>query len=151
MIDGVDIHRDRHARLPGDSRGMLHGGGVVPVNVQEARAGDLIGRDFPGIDAQAFRPPPQNCALACGAVDDDIRRLVGATLSLLHVVQIDIRSPQALHLDPAAFIVSEGPDVLGPQSQFAASHHSAGHLTAGTQHFVLKRNLARVCRKVRHH
>ena len=93
----------------------------------------------------------RHCALARGAVDDDVGRLVGAAVPLLYVVQIDIRSPQALHLDPPAFVVSHGPDVLRAQSQFAARHHGAGHLAAGTQHFVLKRNLAGIGGKVRHH
>ena len=33
VIDRVDIHGDGHARLSGDSRGMLHGGGVVAIDV----------------------------------------------------------------------------------------------------------------------
>ena len=64
------------------------------------------GRDLLGVDAQAVVAAPQHGALAGGAVDDDVGRLVGAALAQLHVIQVDAGAGEALHLDAAALIVS---------------------------------------------
>ena len=78
MIDGVDVHRHGNSGVVRDARGVGHGGRIVPVDVQQARAQDLVGRDFRRIDAQAFRPRPEHRALAGAAIDDDVRRLIRA-------------------------------------------------------------------------
>ena len=101
-----------------------------------------------GIDAQAIVAAPEDGALAGGAVDDDVGRLVGAVAPQLHVVEIDAGALQAFHLDAAALVVADRADVLGAQAEAGARHHGAGHLAAGAEELLLKRDLAGVRREV---
>ena len=119
VIDGVHVHGDGHSGGAGDCGGVLHGGRIVPVDVQQARAGDLLRRDLRRLDAQAVVAAPEHGALAGGPVDDDVRRLIGAALAHLHVLQVDAGGLQALHLDAAALVVAHGADVLGSQAERA--------------------------------
>ena len=134
-----------------DGGGMGHRGCIVAIDVQQARAGDLIVGDLAGVDAQAVVAPPQDRPLAGRSIDDDVSRLVGAALPQLYVVQVDAGGAQAFHLDAAALIVAHGAYIFRPQPQPRARHHGAGNLSAGAHHFRIERHLAGIGRKVRHH
>ena len=62
---------------------------------------------------------------------------------------VDPRFPEATQLDAAAFVVADGPDVLGTQPQPGARHQRAGHLSAGADDLFLEGHLAGVGREVR--
>src|SRR5439155_12999377 len=94
------------------------------------------------LDAQAIVAAPEDRALARGPVDDDVRRLIGATLANLHVFQVDARSPQAFHLDAAALVIAQGSDIFGLQPEAGASDHGAVHLAAGAKDLLLKRRFS---------
>ncbi len=138
--------------MPGlarDGGGVRHGRGIVPVDVQQAGAGDLFGRDLIRVDAEAIRPAPQHGALAGGLVDEDVGALVRAVAALLHVVEIDAGGEQALHLDAAALVVADRADVLGPQAESGAGDHGARDLPAGAENLLRERHLAGIGGKVR--
>ena len=144
VINGVHVHRYGNARAVRDARRVRHGGRIVPVDMQQARAQDLVRRDLGGIDTQALGPRPQHGALPGGAIDDDVGRLIGAARAALHVVHIDARLAQAGQLDAPALVVADGADVLGAQAQPCAGRHGAGHLAAGTDDLLFERHLAGV-------
>ena len=151
VIDGIHVHGDGHAGAAGDSGGVLHRLRIVSVDMQQPAAGDLLRRDLRWLDAQAIVAAPEDGALARGPVDDDVRRLIGATLAHLHVFQIDACSLQAFHLDSAALVIAQGPDIFGLQPEAGAGDHGAGHLAAGAEDLLLKRRFSCVGREVRHH
>ena len=51
MVDGIDIHGDGNAVLAGDAGRARYRRGIVAVDVQQARAGDLVLGNLVGLDA----------------------------------------------------------------------------------------------------
>ena len=88
-INVIDIHADRDAVVPRNAGGARHCGGVVPIDMQHARAGDLFRGDVGGVEAQTFGAVPEDGALAGGLVDDDVGALIGAAWADLDVVYIN--------------------------------------------------------------
>ena len=62
---------------------------VVPIDVQQARAGYLFRRDLFGVDAQTFVAPPEDSTLAGGLIDHDVGRLIRAVAPKLDVFEIE--------------------------------------------------------------
>ena len=85
----------------GDLRRTRHGRGVVPVDVKQSRAGDLLRRDLLRVDAEAIGAAPQDGSLTGRVVDQNVGALIGAILPKLDVVEVDALTEQALHLDAA--------------------------------------------------
>jgi hypothetical protein len=150
VVDGVDIHRDRNAVLVRDACGARYRRGIVAVDMQQARAGDLLRSNLLRLESETLGAAPEHRALAAGAVDNNVGRLIGATLAALHVVEVDAGGLQAGPLGIAALIVPDGADILGAQSQAGASHHGAGHLATRADGFPLEGRFAGVRRKSRH-
>ncbi len=60
----------------------------------------------------------------------------------------DTGAEQALHLNTAALIISNGSDVLGAEAEARAGHHRAGHLATGAEDLLMEGHFAGVGRKV---
>ena len=144
----VTMH-NRDAMAAGDFSGARHGGGIVAVDMQDARARDHFVGDFLGAHLEAFVPPPQDGTLARGAVDDDVGGLIGTALADQQMIEIDAGAAKAIHLYAAAQVVAHGADVLGAQSQAGTGDKGAGHLAAGAEVFFLEWHLAGIRRKMR--
>src|SRR5207237_8019236 len=60
------------------------------------------------------------------------------------------RAEQTLHLDFAALVIADGADVFSAKAKRRAGDHGARNLPSWAQDFLMERDLAAVCRKVRH-
>jgi hypothetical protein len=79
-------------------------------------------------------------------IDENVRRLVGATLAHDHSRGVDSGAIQALALHLTPEVVSNCPYVSRAKAQLGARNHGAGHLASGAQGLFAKRDLARVSR-----
>ena len=96
-----------------------NGGCIVPVDVQKARASDLLGRQGGRIDAQAIVTMPEHGALARGLVHQNIGALIRAVGPDFDIVQIDAARAQAFELDGAALVIAQRTDIFCAQPSLA--------------------------------
>src|SRR5207249_3148353 len=122
---------------------------IVSIDVQKAGAGDLLGGNIRGRQAQTIVPAPEHGAFAGRAVDDDIGGLSGAVFAHLKPLDIDAGVAQAVDLDAPAAVVTDRADIAGPESKGGAGDDGAGHLPAWAEDFLLDSSLAGIGRKTR--
>src|SRR5579864_2828815 len=149
VIDGVDIHRDWNPMLARDPGGTRNGTGIMRVDVEQARTGDLLHRHTVRMETQAIIALPEYGPLSRGLVNQDIGGLVRTVLADFDIVQVDAALAQAFELDAAAFVITHGPDILHPKPQFGASYKGAGYLSPRAQQLALESDFAGVSREVR--
>src|SRR4051794_12172447 len=101
--------------------------------MKQSRAGDLLGRDLPRVDAEAIGAAPKDSSLTGGVIDENISALIGTILPKLDMVEVDALPEQTLHLNAAPLIVADCPDVLDTHAEFSAGYHRAGHLATRAQ------------------
>jgi hypothetical protein len=128
---------------------VFDGGGVVSIDVEEPRAGDLPLADLSRRDREAVRPSPEHSSFPGGFIDDDVRGLIRAVRSLLDVLNIDAGMPQALHLNAAAFIVTNRADIFRAEAKPGAGDHGRGNLAPNRDEFPREWNLASISGKAR--
>jgi hypothetical protein len=114
----------------GDAGGVLHGRGVVAVNVEQAGAEDLIGRDFFGGEFETFGAAPEDSALACGFVDHDEGGLGSAVGAHADVFDVDTGGAEAFELEAAAFVVTYRSYVFSSEAERGGGYNGAGDLSA---------------------
>jgi hypothetical protein len=61
----------------------------MPINVEQAGASDLIGRNLLRVDSETIGATPQDGSFTGGVVDQDVGALVRAILPDLDVVKVD--------------------------------------------------------------
>ena len=130
-VDGIDIDGYGDAICACDAGGVFDSRSIVTVDVEQAGAADLIFGDVVGREREAVGALPEYGALAGGLIDDDVGRLISAAGADVDVFEIDTAALQAIELDAAAFIIADGADVFGTETEFCAGDYGAGDLAAG--------------------
>jgi len=91
---------------------------------------------------------PEDGALAAGAVDDDVGRLVGTSFNHVHAGDIDAAAPQAVQLKTAAIVVADGADVAAVFAERLAGDDRRRDLSARFDALFQERDFAGVGRKL---
>ena len=147
-VHGVQIRRDRNSVTPRDLRRVRNGGGIVPIHVQQPRAHDLLLPNLFRFQRKTLRTVPEDGALACRFVHNNVGRLVRTILAQPQIADIHSGFAQAFKLNSAPLIVADRADVFRPKPQPGTGHHRACDLPARRIPLGLKRRFAAGSRKL---